>query len=159
MKSSVFFRGAVVLAALLPAAMASAVSPIEGTWTLDERASTNVPDAVKGVELKIILKGKELTTQRFFEGKALGEPVSLTIDAGPADKEIGKGQRGTVEIRWKDAGKTLEQVVKMKVGGVTPVVQTTLTTFSDDGQAMTRQQTTVQGGEKTERRLVYRKKS
>ena len=158
MRSSTFCRAAVVLV-FLTAATAFAGSPIEGTWTLDERASSNAPDSVKGVELKITVKGKELTTQRFFEGRSLGEPVSLKIDAGPEDKEIGKGQRGTVEIRSSDAGKTLEQTVRMKEGGVTPVVQTTLTTISDDGQVMTRQQTTTRGGEKTERRLVYRKKS
>ena len=158
MRSSAFLRAALVLA-VFPAATARAGSPIEGTWTLDERASSNVPEAVKGVDLKITLKGRELTTVRVFEGKALGEPVSLTIDAGPEEKEIGKGQRGTVEVRWKDAGKTLEQTIRMKLGGVTPVVQTTLTTFSEDGQVMTRQQTTVQGGEKMERKLVYRRKT
>jgi hypothetical protein len=159
MKSSVSRRAALVLLAALPAFPASAAPPIDGTWRLDERASTNVPEAAKGVELKIVLKGRELITQRFFEGKSLGEPVSVLLDGNPVEKEIGKGQRGTIEARWKDGGKMLEQIVRMKPPGALPVVQTTLTTFSEDGQVMTRQQTRVQGGEKTERKLVYLRKS
>jgi hypothetical protein len=149
---------AFVLFALASAAAESAVMPIQGDWRLDERASRNVPDAMKGVDLKIWLKGKELYTQRLFEGAPVGEPLVVPLDGVPTERELSKGQRGTIEGRWKADGKLLEQVVKMKQQNLIPIVQTTLVSVSADGKTMTRIQTTQSAGDSTERILIYRRK-
>ena len=148
-----------LLTALSATALAAGASmPIAGDWRLDDRASRNIPDAMKGVDLKITLKGNELVTQRLFEGAPVGEPLAVSLDGPPVEKELAKGQRGTIEARWKAGGKLLEQIVKMKQQNLIPIVQTTLVSISDDGKVMTRVQTTDQAGNATERILVYRRK-
>ena len=55
------------LALLLVAAgpLAAEELTLQGTWTLDLKASQNVPEAQKGVDLKIAFRGNQLTTARF----------------------------------------------------------------------------------------------
>jgi hypothetical protein len=153
-----FALGAVVCAVAHAAIAAGGGMPIQGDWRLDERASKNIPDALKGVDLKITLKGKDLATQRSFEGANVGEPFVVAIDGVEVEKEIGKGQKGKISAQWKANGKLLEQVVKTTAANFLPVTQTTLITVSDDGKVMTRVQTTVSGSDTTERVLIYRRK-
>lgn len=134
------------------------VMPIEGLWKLDEKASKNVPDSMKMVDLKIEMKGRQLSTQRLFDGAPIGEPLVLTPDGVPVAREIAKGQTGNISLEWKAGGRLLEQIVKMKAQNLIDVIQTTHTTVTDDGDVMTRLQTTRQGGEITERVLIYRRK-
>jgi len=150
---------AVVLCAFAAAAVAAGPSmPIQGEWKLEERASRNVPDTMKGIDLKITIKGNELFTQRLFEGAPVGEPLAVSLDGQPVEKELAKGQRGTIQASFKAGGKMLEQVVKMKQANLIPIVQTTLVSISEDGKVMTRVQTTAQAGSSSERILVYRRK-
>jgi hypothetical protein len=137
---------------------AGASMPIAGEWRLDERASRNIPDAMKGIDLKISMKGNELITQRFFEGAPVGDPLAVTVDAGPVEKELAKGQRGVIQAVWKAGGKMLEQVVKIRQANLVPITQTTLVSISSDGKVMTRVQTTDQPGVSGDRVLVYRRK-
>lgn len=137
---------------------ASATMPISGDWRLDERASKNIPDSLKGIDLKITLKGNDLITQRYFEGAPVGEPLAVTLGAGAMEKELVKGQKGTIQATWKANGKMLEQVVKMKQQNLVPITQTTLVSISEDGKVMTRVQTTDQPGVGNDRILVYRRK-
>jgi len=132
--------------------------PIAGEWKLDERASRNIPDSMKGIDLKIWVKGDELYTQRQFEGAPVGEPLSVRLDGQPVEKELVKGQRGSIQASWKAAGKLLEQIVKMRQANLIPIVQTTLVSISADGKVMTRVQTTQQANDSSERILVYRRK-
>jgi hypothetical protein len=137
---------------------AGATMPIAGEWKLDDRASKNIPDAMKGIDLKISMKGNDLITQRYFEGAPVGDPLAVTLGAGAIEKELVKGQRGTIQATWKANGKMLEQVVKMKQQNLVPITQTTLVSISDDGKVMTRVQTTDQPGVGNDRILVYRRK-
>jgi hypothetical protein len=150
---------AVVLCVSAAAARAAGPQmPIQGEWQIQERASKNLPDAMKGIDLRISIKGNELFTQRLFEGAPVGEPLAVTLDGNPVEKELAKGQRGTIQAQWKAGGKLLEQVVKMKQANLIPIVQTTLVSISEDGKVMTRVQTTQQAGDSSERILVYRRK-
>jgi hypothetical protein len=141
-----------------PGGVAAGVMPIQGDWRLDERASKNVPDSLKGVDLKIWLKGKDLYTQRLFEGAIVGEPFVIPLDGVPIDREIAKGQKGKIQAQWKANGKLLEQIVKTTAANFLAVTQTTLITVSEDGKVMTRVQTTIQGSDTVERVLIYRRK-
>src|SRR5947208_3253957 len=95
-----------VLAAFLLALPAQAVlMPIQGTWKLDEKASKNVPDQARNVDLKITLKGKMLATERLIDTTPVGEPIVIPVDGVPLEREIVKGQRGTVKAQWKAEGK------------------------------------------------------
>jgi hypothetical protein len=147
-----------LVCALAHLAGAAGVMPIQGDWRLDDRASKNVPDSLKGVDLKIWLKGKELYTQRLFEGANVGEALMVPLDGVPTERDIGKGQKGTIQAQWKANGKLLEQIVKTTAANFLAVVQTTLITVTEDGKVMTRVQTTVQGSDTTERVLIYRRK-
>jgi len=140
------------------AVAAGTAMPIAGEWKLDERASRNIPDAMKGIDLKIWMKGDELYTQRLFEGAPVGEPLAVKLDGQAVEKDLAKGQPGSIQASWKANGKLLEQIVKMKQANLIPIVQTTLVSISDDGKVMTRVQTTAQAGNSSERILVYRRK-
>lgn len=143
-----------------PAARAAGPPQVQGTWTLDAKASGEVPASLRGIDLKVTLKGKTLSTQRVFEGRPVGEPTVVSLDGVPVNRELG-GEPGTIEARWIDGGAAIEQVVKTKLPGAVkvPVTQRTVITVSEDGRTMTRRQTTVQGGgEPAERVLVYRRR-
>ncbi len=140
------------------ASAAAATMPIAGEWRLDERASRNIPDSMKGIDLRVWIKGNDLYTQRLFEGSPVGEPLSVSLDGHEVEKDLVKGQRGSIQASWKAGGKLLEQIVKMKQANLIPIVQTTLVSISDDGKVMTRVQTTAQAGSSSERILVYRRK-
>ena len=134
------------------------VMPIQGTWILDYKNSKNVPDSVKSIDLQIVLKGHELFTQRLFEGAPIGEPTVLILDGVSREREIAKGTMGAISGSWKANGKLIEQVVKTRAANLLEVVQTTNVTVTDDGELMTRVQTTLQAGERNERVMIYRRK-
>jgi hypothetical protein len=136
---------------------AAEIMPIQGTWELDTRHSQNIPDAAKGVDLKISLKGRELTTQRLVDGAPIGSPFTITLDGIMREREIVPGQRGEVSAEWKASGKLLVQNIKMKAG-VLDAIQITNITVSEDGEVMTRVQTTRTGAGTQDRVLIYRKK-
>lgn len=146
------------LCALVTRDLIAGLMPIQGDWKLDDRASKNVPDSLKGVDLKIWIKGNDLYTQRLFEGASVGEPMVVKLDGVPINREIAKGQAGTIAATWKANGRLLEQVVKTKAANLLDVTQTTLVTVSEDGKVMTRVQTTQQAGDTVERVLIYRRK-
>ncbi|MEO6326343.1 MAG: hypothetical protein ABIT01_05435 [Thermoanaerobaculia bacterium] len=134
------------------------VMPIQGTWILDAKNSKNVPDSVKSIDLQIMLKGRELFTQRLFEGAPVGEPTVLVLDGVSREREIAKGTMGAIAGNWKANGKLIEQIVKTRAANLLEVVQTTNVTVTDDGEVMTRVQTTLQAGERNERVMIYRRK-
>lgn len=148
----------VVALALGGVAARAEIMAIQGTWVLDAKASKDVPDQMKMIDLKITLKGMELTTQRQFEGANVGPPFVVVIDGVAREREIAPGQRGSVQAQWKAGGKLLEQVVKTKASNLIDVTQTTLITVSEDGKVMNRVQTTMQAGDASERVYLYRKK-
>ena len=139
-------------------ALHAGVMPIQGTWVLDSRNSKNAPDSIKNIDLRIMLKGRELFTQRLFEGAPVGDPTVLVLDGVPREREIAKGTMGAMSGAWKANGKLIEQVIKTRAANLLEVVQTTNVTVTDDGEVMTRVQTTVQAGERNERVLIYRRK-
>lgn len=147
--------GVVVLAGL--AGPAAAQHKIDGVWRLDEKNSRNVPDALKGIDLKIVVRGRQLSTQHLFDGAPVGDPFVVTLDGVPAPVDLGKGRKATVTATWKEQGRIFQQVIKT-TQGMLDVVQTTMTTVSDDGQVMYRNQVQKAGPEETVRELVYRKK-
>ena len=139
-------------------ALHAGVMPIQGTWILDAKNSRNVPDSIKNIDLQVMLKGRELFTQRLFEGAPVGEPTVLVLDGVSREREIARGTMGAVSGAWKANGKLIEQVVKTRAANLLEVVQTTNVTVTDDGEVMTRVQTTVQAGDRNERVLIYRRK-
>jgi hypothetical protein len=139
-------------------ALCAGVMPIQGTWVLDAKNSKNVPDSIKNIDLKIMLRGRELFTQRLFEGAPVGEPTVMVLDGVPREREIAKGTMGSISAAWRVNGKLLVQVVKTRAANLMEVVQTTNVTVTDDGEVMTRVQTTVQAGELNDRVLIYRRK-
>ena len=64
------------------------------------------------------IKGNELFTQRLFEGSPVGEPLSVSLDGREVEKDLVKGQRGSIQASWKAGGKLLEQIVKMKASAM-----------------------------------------
>lgn len=143
---------------LLSSSLHAEVMAIQGTWRLDEKASTNVSDQMKGIDLRFELKGNKLSVQRLFEDAPVGDPLVVTLDGVPVTREIAKGQPGTIAAQWKAGGRILSQTVTTKVANLIEVTQTTVTTVTDDGQIMTRVQTQKGGGTTTERVLIYRRK-
>lgn len=154
----VSFAAGSALCFTIAASARAEVMAIQGTWRLDERASTNVSDQIKGIDLRIELKGNKLSTQRLFEDAPVGDPLVLTLDGVAVTREIAKGQQGTITAQWKAGGKILEQVVKTKAANLIEVTQKTVVTVTDDGQIMTRVQTQTGGGATSERVLIYRRK-
>ncbi len=147
-------------AAILAAAPVAAAQSLQGTWVLDLKASQNVPDAQKGVDLKVMVRGNELTILREVSGKTIGTPLLYTLDGVTRQMDVGGGQRAAVEARWLIRGTTVQQVIKMPTpGSLTLAVQTTVMEVSPDGNTLKRAQTLVQGGETTDRMMVYRRKT
>jgi hypothetical protein len=150
----------VAVAASLSSAPLLAAHPIEGLWVLNERASKNVPVALKGVDLKIGVRGFEVSIQKLVDSRADGDPLAIVVDGTPHNTEIG-GRKASIEGRWVTEGKVLEQVIRMKSSATAgiPAIQKTVSTVSEDGQTLTRVQQTIQFGKSEERTLVYRRKS
>lgn len=131
---------------------------LEGTWALDLKASNNVPESQKGVDLKISRSGKEMTIARVAAGQVVGEPLALTLD-GVSRAQTLNGQRATVSAKWLTPEKKFELVVSMQQpGSVFVLVQTVVTEVSPTGGTMSRTYQTRKGPEREDRLLVYRRK-
>ena len=150
----------VVPVAAQEAAEAPPEAPFDGLWGLQEKASRNVPESAKGVDLKIAIRGKQLIMQRLVEGRQVGDPFVLLLDGKARETELGAGQRAMIDGRWKKEPWVIEQNVRMLTssGPGLPPVQRTVNSVSPDGQMLTRTQTTYHFGRSEDRVLVYRKK-
>jgi len=148
------------LALLLAAAgpLAAEEPTLQGVWVLDAKASRNVPEAQKGVDLKIGVRGNQLSIARYAGEIQIGEPLVLTLDGKSRSQPIG-GQPATMSAKWLAEGKKFEQVVTMpQPKSVFVAVQTVVTEVSPTGGTMTRAYTTRLAKEREERLLVYRRK-
>lgn len=150
---------AFVVAALVLASPVSAQHPLDGTWILSEKASRNVPDALKGVDVKLHVQAERITSVREVGGRQIGQALIVIVDGTPHQTDIGNNQTASIEARWANDLRGWEQTVKLKTSNPgLPAVQKTVSTLSPDGNSLTRVQTTYQFGKSEERVLVYRRK-
>lgn len=135
-------------------------APFDGLWGLNEKASRDVPESAKGVDLKIAIRGKQFIMQRLVVGKPVGDAFVLVLDGKTREMELGGGNRAMVDGRWVKEHWVIEQNVRMltSTGPGLPPVQRTVNTVSADGQTLTRVQTTHHFGRSEDRVLVYRRK-
>ena len=153
-----FLVGPLILVLAAAGSAAAQETTIVGTWTLDMKASQNVPEAQKGVDLKISVDGKLLTTTRFAGDKAVGEPTVVILDGVSRPQEVG-GQRANVTAKWLKPGTSFEHVVSMmQAGSVFATTQKIVTEVSPTGTTMTRSYEIRRVKEIQERLLVYRRK-
>lgn len=146
-----------LLAASGPLAAEEAVS-LQGTWGLDAKASKNVPEAQKGVDLRIATREKQMTITRLVGEKPLGEPMVLFVDGVSRPQDVG-GQRATVVVRWLEPDRKFEHVITMmQPGSVFATTQTIVTEVSPTGSTLTRKYVIRQARDTQERLLVYRRK-
>jgi hypothetical protein len=147
---------ALVLAAAGP--LAAEEMTLQGTWALDVKASKNVPEAQKGVDLRVGIRDKQMTITRIVGEKPLGEPMVLFLDGVSRPQEVG-GQRATVVVKWLEKEKKFEHVITMmQPGSVFATTQTIVTEVSPTGSTMTRKYVVRQARDTQERLLVYRRK-
>jgi hypothetical protein len=153
-----FLVGSLVLVLAAAGPLAAEETTLLGTWTLDLKASQNVPEAQKGVDLKIGFRGNELTTTRLVGDRPVGQPMVLTLDGVKRPLDVG-GQRGTVVARWVTRGTKFEQVVSMpQPGSVFVATQTITSEVSPSGGTMTRTYVIRLATDSEDRLLVYRRK-
>lgn len=147
---------AIVLAAAGP--LAAEEATLQGNWALDVKASKNVPEAQKGVDLKIGIRDNQMTIARVVGDKPSGEPMVLFLDGVSRPQEVG-GQRATVVVKWLEKEKKFEHVITMmQPGSVFATTQTIVTEVSPTGSTMTRKYVVRQARDTQERLLVYRRK-
>ncbi|MCL4807462.1 MAG: hypothetical protein KJ062_06660 [Thermoanaerobaculia bacterium] len=138
--------------------LAAEETMLQGTWALDVKASKNVPEAQKGVDLRIAIRDNHLTISRFVGEKSLGEPMVLFVDGTSRPQEVG-GQRATVVVKWLEKDRKFEHVITMmQPGSVFATTQTIVTEVSPSGTTMTRKYVVRQARDTQERLLVYRRK-
>lgn len=131
---------------------------LQGTWALDAKASKNVPEAQKGVDLRIATREKQMTITRLVGDKPVGEPMVLFLDGVSRPQEVG-GQRATVVVKWLEPDRKFEYVVTMmQPGSVFATTQSIVTEVSPSGTTMTRKYVIRQARDTQERLLVYRRK-
>ncbi len=153
-----FLVGSLVLLLAAAGPLAAQETSLQGTWVLDVKASNNVPESQKGVDLKIAIRGNELTTTRLVGEKPVGSPMLLTLDGVKRPQEIG-GQRATIAAKWLSRGTKFEQVVSMsQAGSVFVATQTIVTEVSPSGGTMTRTYVIRMANASEDRLLVYRRK-
>lgn len=153
-----FLVGPLVLVLAVAGLAAAEETTIEGTWTLDMKASKNVPEAQKGVDLKIALSGDHLSTTRFAGETAVGEPTVLILDGVTRPQDVG-GQRASVTGKWLKPGKVFEHLVSMmQPGSVFATTQKIVTEVSPTGTTLTRTYEIRRARETQDRLLVYRRK-
>lgn len=150
--------GSLVLLLAAAGPLAATEATIEGTWALDLKASRNIPEAQKGVDLRIAVKGDQVTISRLAGEIVIGEPLVLTLDG--AEKAQGvAGQRSTLRSKWLAKGTKFELVVQMpEPGSVFIAVQSVVTEVSPSGGTLTRTYNTRRAKDKEYRLLVYRRK-
>ena len=152
--------GSLVLALVLAAAgpLAADEPTLEGTWVFDAKASKNVPEALKGVDLRIAIRDPQLTLTKLAGERQVGEPMVLMLDGKSRPQDVGS-QRATVSAKWLVKDRRFEHVISMmQAGSVFATTQTIVTEVSDTGSTMMRKYTIRQAKETQERVLVYRRK-
>ena len=153
-----FLVGPLVLVLAVAGSAAAQETSLVGTWALDLKASTNVPESQKGVDLTIALSGREMTITRAIGEKVVGEPLVLTLDGVGRAQNL-SGQRANVTAKWLAPEKKFELVVSMPQAGSTfLMVQTVVTEISPTGGTMSRNYLTRKGPEREDRLLVYRRR-
>ncbi len=153
-----FLVGSLLLALAAASPLAAQEATLQGTWTLDVKASQNVPEAQKGVDLQIALKDVQLSITRLVGEKVVGEPMVAILDGATRPQEIG-GQRATVSAKWLKPGTSFEYLVTMmQQGSVFATKQSIVTEVSPSGGTMTRKYVIRLARETQERLLVYRRK-
>lgn len=152
--------GSLFLALLLAAAgpLAAEEPTLEGVWVLDLKASKYVPEAQKGVDLRIAVRDPQLTITKLAGERPIGEPMVLMLDGKSRPQDVG-GQRATVSAKWLVKDRKFEHVVSMmQAGSVFATTQTIVTEVSETGGTLMRKYTVKQAKETQERSLVYRRK-
>lgn len=152
--------GSLILALVLAAAgrLAAEEPTLEGTWVLDVKSSKNVPEAQKGVDLRIALRDPQVTITRLAGDRPIGEPMVLMLDGKSRPQDVA-GQRATVSASWLVKGRKFEHVVSMmQAGSVFATTQTIVTEVSETGGTLLRKYTIRQAKDTQERVLVYRRK-
>lgn len=153
-----FLVGISILALAAAGSAVAQDAGLQGDWVLDAKASNNVPESQKGVDLKIALAGKEMTITRLVGEKVVGEPLVFNLDGIRRPQTLG-GQQATVSAKWLTPDKKFELVVSMpQTGSAFMLVQTVVTEVSPTGGTITRNYTTRKGPEREDRLLVYRRK-
>lgn len=145
---------------ILAAAGPLAADPptLEGTWLFDARASKSVPEALKGVDLKIVVNDLQVTITKLAGDRPIGEPMIVIVDGKSRPQDVG-GQRATVSAKWLEKGRRFEHVITMmQAGSVFATTQTILTEVSETGGTMMRKYSIRRARETQERMLVYRRK-
>lgn len=156
--SARYLVGSLVLVLAAAGSAAAQETPVVGTWTLDLKASQNVPEVQKGVDLRISIEGKLLTTARFAGETAVGEPAVIIVDGMSRPQNVG-GQKATVVAKWLKPGVAFEHVVSMmQSGSVFPTTQKIVTEVSPTGTTLTRRYEIRRAQESQDRLLVYRRK-
>jgi len=153
-----FLVGAMVLLSVSAGPLAADEATLQGVWVLDLKASRNVPEAQKGVDLRIGVRGDQVSIARYAGEVQIGEPLVVTLDGKTRPQPVG-GQPATMSAKWLAPGTRFEQVVTMpQPKSVFIAVQTVVTEVSPTGGMMTRAYTTRLAKEREERLLVYRRK-
>jgi hypothetical protein len=146
---------------LLSLVLAGARPPLDfsGVWVLDEKASHGVSKNMHGAILRVEQSGNHI---RIFPvgrgGKLLGEEI--VADGRPYEKALGPG-RGVVTATWSKDGASLW----LEVTAGTPedpraaaAIQRSVWKLSPDRRTWIRQSVSMQGKERREARLVFRKR-
>ena len=150
--------GALVLVLAAAGPLAADPPSLEGTWLFDARASKSVPEALKGVDLKIAVNDSQVTITKLAGDRPIGEPMIVIVDGKSRAQDVG-GQRATVSAKWLEKGRRFEHVISMmQAGSVFGTTQTIVTEVSDTGGTMMRKYSIRQARETQERVLVYRRK-
>jgi hypothetical protein len=155
---SLWLAGSLVFLLAAAGPLAAEETTLQGTWALDVKASKSVPEAQKGVDLRIATRDKQMTITRLVGDKPLGEPMVLFLDGTSRPQEVG-GQRATVVVKWLVPDRKFEHVITMmQPGSVFATTQTIVTEVSPTGSTMTRKYVIRQARDTQERLLVYRRK-
>ncbi len=150
--------GALVLVLATAGPLAADPPALEGTWLFDARASKSVPEALKGVDLKIVVNDPQVTIMKLAGDRPIGEPMIVIVDGKSRPQDVG-GHRATVSARWLEKGRRFEHVISMmQAGSVFATTQTIVTEVSETGGTMMRKYSIRQARETQERVLVYRRK-
>ena len=153
-----FLVGSLVLLLAAAGPLAAEEATVEGTWVLDAKASRNVPEAQKGVDLRIGVRDDAVTISRHTGEITIGEPLVVKLDNVERAQGIA-GARSTMKAKWLEKGKKFELVVSMpEPGSVFIAVQSVVTEVSPSGGTLTRTYNTRRAKEKEYRLLVYRRK-
>jgi hypothetical protein len=152
---------AVSVIAFLGLAGPSPKPPLDfsGTWVLDEKASQGVSKNMHGAVLRVEQSGNHI---RIFPvgrgGKLLGEEI--VADGRPYEKALGPG-RGVVTATWSKDGASLW----LEVTAGTPedpraaaAIQRSVWQLSPDRRTWLRHSVSMQGKERREAQLVFRKR-